>query len=455
MKKRKNTERALITSFISMMLCMAMLAASTFAWFADSVTIGGNNIVAGNLKIDVLLADKNTNEYHSIRNSNSPIFGSGTVAQNENGNTLWEPGKTQVAYLKVKNDNEVSYDENGEREGSNLALKYRIVLRANTQDGIRGAGSKLYEAMQYLVVDGAQAGNLGAASWEEIKGVRGATPVEDMTYGFQEVLEYEKTLGVGEEACFAFVLHMREDAGPEYQRLRGNFDLTVVATQYTKEEDSFSDQYDKDAIYSSIPGVIYITLAGNENNYFIVNDGRSNFFTRGNGSFYVDDNECLAMTGTGYLLMGWGVDDATGDIIPDTVRALSVTSRIEEKGYSIDDIEYVSVAEDGRIVAHVLDVDEWGYQKEILLGQIPVASFANPDKLYDEGNGLYSATRGDINPGTGEGEWGSGEFDGIGHDIPVDGVVESAEYDESTGEWTVKYIEGSAASMEAGKLLLR
>lgn len=60
-------------------------------------------------------------------------------------------------------------------------------------------------------------------------------------------------------------------------------------------------------------------------NFFIVSDGTSNFFTR-SGSYYVDGNGFLCMTSTGYTLMGWQIDPATGEIKKDTVSALQVMS---------------------------------------------------------------------------------------------------------------------------------
>lgn len=62
-------------------------------------------------------------------------------------------------------------------------------------------------------------------------------------------------------------------------------------------------------------------------NFFIVSDGTKNLFTRA-GSFYIDGAGNLAMTSTGYTVMGWQVDETTGDIRKDTVSALRV---MEEK----------------------------------------------------------------------------------------------------------------------------
>ena len=61
----------------------------------------------------------------------------------------------------------------------------------------------------------------------------------------------------------------------------------------------------------------------NSTNFFIVNNGTENLFTRA-GSFYPDGAGNLAMTSTGYTVMGWQVDPLTGDIRKDTVSALRI-----------------------------------------------------------------------------------------------------------------------------------
>lgn len=58
-------------------------------------------------------------------------------------------------------------------------------------------------------------------------------------------------------------------------------------------------------------------------NFFIVNNGSENYFTR-DGSFYVDGAGNLAMTSIGYNVMGWQVDEETGAIKKDTVSALRI-----------------------------------------------------------------------------------------------------------------------------------
>ena len=59
--------------------------------------------------------------------------------------------------------------------------------------------------------------------------------------------------------------------------------------------------------------------------FFIVSNGSGTQFTRA-GSFYVDGAGNLCMTSTGSNVMGWQVDQTTGDIRKDTVSALRVMS---------------------------------------------------------------------------------------------------------------------------------
>ncbi len=63
----------------------------------------------------------------------------------------------------------------------------------------------------------------------------------------------------------------------------------------------------------------------NNTNFFIVNNGSENLFTRA-GSFYIDGNGNLCMTSTGYMVQGWQVDPETATIRKDVVSPLRVMS---------------------------------------------------------------------------------------------------------------------------------
>ncbi len=57
---KKNTKRALLLSALSLLMCVSMLIGTTFAWFTDSVTSGGNTIQSGKLDVDLVDADDNS-----------------------------------------------------------------------------------------------------------------------------------------------------------------------------------------------------------------------------------------------------------------------------------------------------------------------------------------------------------------------------------------------------------
>ena len=108
MNNMKTTKRALGTSIVALIMCFAMLAGTTYAWFTDTVTSSGNVIKSG--KLDVALTwteDFATDEaaWNNVEADNAaPIF---------SGDILWEPGYTAVRYLKVENL-------------GNLALQYKL-----------------------------------------------------------------------------------------------------------------------------------------------------------------------------------------------------------------------------------------------------------------------------------------------------------------------------------------
>ena len=223
--EQTKTKKALIMSVLSMVLCIAMLIGMTFAWFTDTASTGVNKIQAGNLK--VALEMYKDGSYVNISKNPAPIFGSGTssVAQNNNLDTLWEPGKTQIAYLAIKNE-------------GNLALKYKVALNVtNPADG-----KDLYKVMEYAIAPDAEGGET-APAWTSGKSV--AT-------GTQLVSDNEVSLAAGATHYFALLVHMDEQAGNEYQGGKVDFDLSVLATQDTVESDSYNNQYDKNAQYPDI-----------------------------------------------------------------------------------------------------------------------------------------------------------------------------------------------------------
>ncbi len=219
--KSKNIKRALVTSALSLVICVSMLIGSTYAWFTDSVTSTGNKIVAGKLEVQLLM--DTGNGYEDISNSTESIFNMlSNKAQDNNADTLWEPGKTQVAYLAIKNN-------------GTLALKYSVALK------ITDVEKNLYEVMQYAITPDATYGTV--LDWDAEAG-------KNVVLGTQTVTDADVVMNPGDEHRFALSIHMLEEASNDYQEGSLNFDLTVLAGQATAEKDSFGTDYDKYAEYA-------------------------------------------------------------------------------------------------------------------------------------------------------------------------------------------------------------
>ena len=233
MTNTKLTRRALLSSVLSLVLCFTMLLGTTFAWFTDEAVSSGNKIIAGNLDVQLLLGDGTgvVENYEDISNSPNPIFGvtddeDSRTANENNADTLWEPGKTQVAYLAIAN-------------AGNLDLKYRVVLEAKNET------QNLCNVMKYAITPDAQS-DITEWNSNDAKSVKvGAQIVSVNEEGGTDL-----TLKKGETHYFALSIHMDENANNDYQGGKVEFDIKVLATQLDSESDSFGSDYDKDATYS-------------------------------------------------------------------------------------------------------------------------------------------------------------------------------------------------------------
>ena len=206
MTSSKSTKRALISSALAILMCVAMLIGTTFAWFTDTASTGVNKIQAGNLNIELQMKDNDGN-WVNAEGKTLPFLVNGKIPA-EGTQILWEPGCTYyVPEVRVLNK-------------GNLAVKFEYV------NELLGVTGKLAEVLEPVF----------------------KTPVD--TNGEDINIEPE-VLKPGEASpAWSFGYHMLETAGNEYQNATATgMCLTVVATQATYEKDSIDDQYDKDAEY--------------------------------------------------------------------------------------------------------------------------------------------------------------------------------------------------------------
>ena len=238
MTSSKSTKRALITSALAILMCVAMLIGTTFAWFTDTASTGVNKIQAGNLDIEVQYTLDG--EHWKDLDRATDIFQKG----------LWEPGHTEVVALKFKNN-------------GNLALKYNINM--NIVDETAGVNkfNQEYKLSDYLQVktlsqEASAIGDIciGMAFSERNDGLGYTT-----TANFKDatVLDHDLFLAPGEVGNYLIMkVYMPTSVGNEANAISPDkaatidFGINVVATQVPYEKDSFGNTYDEDATYPVI-----------------------------------------------------------------------------------------------------------------------------------------------------------------------------------------------------------
>ena len=215
--KLKSKKSALLMSFTSLLICFAMLVGSTFAWFTDTATTGVNKIVSGNLKVDIV---GETGDTHLDTLNFTKAAGA------EDEQLLWEPGCRYLTEgFRIANK-------------GNLALKWKA--QVNKDNIVNGKvvdtakdGVSLLDVIDFYVVTKADDGTETAVAIENFTGKLAANVGKSETYYIKGV--------------------MQTTAGNDYQSLTlDGISITVYATQDTVENDSFDNQYDKDAPYETV-----------------------------------------------------------------------------------------------------------------------------------------------------------------------------------------------------------
>ena len=205
MTSSKSTKRALVSSTLAILMCVAMLIGTTFAWFTDTASTGVNKIQAGNLNIELQMKD-NDGKWVNAEGKTLPFLVNGKIPA-EGTQILWEPGCTYtLPELRIVNN-------------GNLALKYKVVV-----SGIQGS-AKLNEAIDWTMkLDDA-----------------------DFIMGSEHSLA-AKNNDTADFDSFTISGTMDKNAGNEYQNESiDGISINVYATQDTVENDSFGNTYDKDA----------------------------------------------------------------------------------------------------------------------------------------------------------------------------------------------------------------
>ena len=226
----KSTKKSLLSAVLALIVCVSLLVGTTFAWFTDSVTSANNIIKSGNLDIEL--------EYWDGADW-VDVKGKSDILTNE----LWEPGVTEVAYLRVAN-------------AGSLAFKYQLGINIDKDSeiaGVNAAGEtfKLSDHIHFGVVeDIAVSGNEKAPAAYDTReeAVAAVTNAQIISKGYTKA----SPMLSGEELYLALVVYMPTTVGNEANHNGVNvpaidLGINVLASQMTSEYDSFGNDYDANA----------------------------------------------------------------------------------------------------------------------------------------------------------------------------------------------------------------
>ena len=207
MNESTKTKKALRGSLFALFLCIVLLIGTTFAWFTDTASTGVNKIQSGNLDVDIISANNDTHV---------DTLNFTKAAGAESKQILWEPGCRYLTEgFRIANK-------------GNLALKWKVKVNKGTTDANEG-DYDLLDVIDFYLVTKAADGTETETSLDEFTGNLKKTETSGVYY----------IKGV-----------MQTTAGNEYQGLTlDGITITVYATQDTVENDSFNNQYDKNATY--------------------------------------------------------------------------------------------------------------------------------------------------------------------------------------------------------------
>ena len=225
MTSGKSTKRALITSALAILMCVAMLIGTTFAWFTDTASTGVNKIQAGNLDIELSYKNNSTNKQFKKADKNTPVF---------SNNALWEPGRVEYTVLNVKNI-------------GTLALKYKLGINIANEVSSTNVLNKEFKLSDYIKF-GVVNGDLSGKTRDEM--VEAVTDGKLISAGYSKESNLNTT---DANETVTLVVWMPTDVGNEANasRLRpssvSGLGIEVRATQATVENDSFGTDYDANA----------------------------------------------------------------------------------------------------------------------------------------------------------------------------------------------------------------
>ena len=334
MTKSKQTKQALFSSLIALILCFSMLLGTTFAWFTDSVSSGVNSIIAGNLDVEL---------YHSTtgvptRSDSDRVARTTQLFQM----ALWEPGAVVYENFLIANEGTLSLKYVLDFNLDTVKMNYVVEKDGDTPTGTgRSLADVLYVKIENGAVSGARP-SYTAADGILLKDFLADTS-RSITAG---------ALEAGGSKAFSVVVYWPQGANDNQYNLKNGWyssatandttdddknalfvelPIALNACQYTSENDSFDNQYDK------LPGTLPPFVKPVSQTSAPVSSNTTTELNTDKGSVVIPENAGLPADTVAHLEV-YDVETANGNLTvtdDETVVSYQV-ELLDQNGNKID-----------------------------------------------------------------------------------------------------------------------
>ena len=246
------------------LVVLGSVVGGTIAWFTDEVTSTSNVIKSGTLDVTFEYAEEYAEDPADVQWKNadsSAIF----------DYKYWEPGYTQVRYVKVANVGDLAFE---------YALAVKPAAPRGDFNDADGSFTPYEPEPEYKLEDMIEVYVAPAAKYANFAEIKAAAETAPITIadmigakdamkgvllpaegkGSDRVIDPAPADAIVGEIDYCIALHMKEEAGNEYQNLSisDGFSVQLEAKQYTYEMDDFGSTYDENAEYSNLPAAVVL-----------------------------------------------------------------------------------------------------------------------------------------------------------------------------------------------------
>lgn len=349
MTKTKSIKSAMMLSALAMLLCVSLLVGSTFAWFTDSVQSNNNIIKSGNLDAELYWSTDATSWKEVTDTTN--VF----------SDEPWEPGHTEVIYFKLVN-------------AGSLAFKYNFGVNVISETASINVENKPFVLSDYIkfgIIEQDKA-EAYADRDDAVKAVTDSAKIISTGYSKADTI-----LATDDEDAkyLAMVVYMPTSVGNEANYKTGatapeiKLGISLFATQYTKENDSFGDDYDEDAPvvtykvnpsniqdyldgkYTSLKNVKLVLEAGD---YGVLYLGRPTKYAGNNSVYYCETHDFTTMDAEAFKAH---LADGQYHTTPRYTTTLEDLTIVGEDGAKVAGMLFSTGHSYGDVYDYVLDKD--------------------------------------------------------------------------------------------------